>query len=134
MPDGWEVKQEFGLEHTGKEAFPSSVTATEEMLTGDPALQVFVESQLSMLRQYLREPKIEAAIPPAIPGADEKASIDVLHSTKDGQTILYRRLYARSGRTVGTVTLMTLEKEFPSIKPAYDAIVAGITFHASGTA
>jgi hypothetical protein len=128
VPKGWTVKAEFGMEQAEKEGFPSSVTATEEMIGGNPALGPFVESQLSMLRQYLREPKIEAAIPPTIPGAEEKASVDVRYLTNDGQTIFYRRLYARTGNTVGTITLMTLDAEFPSIRPAFDAIVGGVTF------
>jgi hypothetical protein len=128
VPQGWTIKAEFGMEQAEKEGFPSSVTATEEMIGGNPVLGPFVESQLSMLRQYLREPKIEAVIPPAIPGADEKASVDVRYATNDGQTIFYRRLYARSGNTVGTITLMTLDKEFASIQPAFDAIVGGVAF------
>lgn len=122
------------MEKAEKDGFPSSLTATEEMVSGNTALGPFVESQLSMLRQYLREPKIEAAIPPAIPGAEEKASVDVRYSTNDGQTIFYRRLYARSGNTVGTVTLMTLDSEFAGLKPAFDAIVGGIAFQAKAPA
>jgi hypothetical protein len=118
------------MEQAEKDGFPSSLTATEEMVPGNASLGPFVESQLSMLRQYLREPKIEAVIPPAVPGAEEKASVDVRYSTNDGQTIFYRRLYARSGNTVGTITLMTLDSEFASIRPAFDAIVGGITFQA----
>jgi hypothetical protein len=128
VPQGWAVKSEFGMEQSDKEGFPSSITATEEMIGGNPALGPFVESQLSMLRQYLRDPKIEAAIPPAIPGAEEKASVDVRYSTNDGQTIFYRRVYARAGNTVGTITLMTLESEFPAIRAAFEAIVAGVAF------
>lgn len=116
------------MERAEKEGFPASVTATEEIIGGNASLPPFVESQLSMLRQYLREPKIEAAIPPAIPGADEKASVDIRHSTKDGQIIFLRRLYARSGNTVGTITLMTLDAELASVRAAFDAIVAGASF------
>ncbi len=129
VPQGWTVKDEFGIEKTGKDdGFPTSLTATEEMVPGSTALGPFVESQLSMLRQYLKEPKIEAAIPPALPGAEEKASVDVRYSTNDGKIIFYRRLYARSGNTVGTITLMTLDSDFPSIRPAFDAIVGGLAF------
>jgi hypothetical protein len=134
IPQGWTVKAEFGMEQAEKEGFPSSVTATEEMIGGNPVLGPFVESQLSMLRQYLREPKIEAVIPPAIPGADEKAAVDVRYSTNDGQIIFYRRLYARSGNTVGTITLMTLDKEFASVRPAFDAIVGGVAFQVKALA
>ncbi|MGH9575591.1 MAG: FHA domain-containing protein [Candidatus Acidiferrales bacterium] len=131
VPQGWTVKDEFGMERAGKgDGFPTSLTATEEMVAGNTALGPFVESQLSMLRQYLKDPKIEAAIPPAIPGAQEKASVDVRYSTNDGKIIFYRRLYARSANTIGTITLMTLDADFPSIRPAFDAIVAGVAFQA----
>jgi hypothetical protein len=134
VPQGWDVKPEFGMEHAEKEGFPTTVTATEEMVPGNIALGPFVESQLSMLRQYLKDPKFEAAIPPAIPGSEEKASVDVRYSTKDGQVIFYRRIYARSGRMFGTVTLMTLEKELGAVRPALDAIVAGLSFQVKAPA
>lgn len=129
VPQGWTVKDEFGMERAGKDdGFPTSLTATEEMVPGSMALGQFVESQLSMLRQYLKDPKIEAAIPPAIPGAQEKASVDVRYSTNDGKVIFYRRLYARNANTIGTITLMTLDSDFATIRPAFDAIVAGLAF------
>jgi hypothetical protein len=130
VPQGWDVKAEFGMEHAEKDGFPTTVTATEEVVPGNIALGPFVESQLSMLRQYLKDPKIEAAIPPTIPGSEEKASVDVRYSTNDGQIIFYRRIYARSGRVFGTLTLMTLDKEFSSVRAALDAIVAGLSFQA----
>ena len=129
VPQGWTVKDEFGMEKAGKDdGFPITLTATEEMVPGNTALGPFVESQLSMLRQYLKDPKIEAAIPPQIPGAEEKASVDVRYSTNDGKIIFYRRLYARSANTIGTITLMTLDADFPSIRPAFDSIVGGLAF------
>lgn len=119
------------MERAGTDdGFPTSLTATEEMVPGSIALGQFVESQLSMLRQYLKDPKIEAAIPPAIPGAQEKASVDVRYSTNDGKVIFYRRLYARNANTIGTITLMTLDSDFAAIRPAFDAIVAGVAFQA----
>lgn len=134
VPQGWTIKSEFGMEQAVKDGFPSSVTATEEMIGGNAVLGPFVESQLSMLRQYLKAPRIEATIPPAIPGAEEKTSVDVRYATNDGQTIFYRRLYARTGNTVGTLTLMTLDSEFASIRPAFDAIVGGIAFQVKPSA
>jgi hypothetical protein len=127
VPDGWQVKEEFGIERVEKDRFPSSVIATEEILGGGVPLQHFVESQLSMLRQYLREPKFEAIVPPAIPGADEKAAVDVRYTTKDGQGIWYRRIYARTSGVVGTITLTTLENDLAQLRPVFDAILAGAT-------
>jgi hypothetical protein len=128
VPPGWEVKEEFGIQRAEGDAFPSNVIATEEMLAGEAAMPQFVESQVAMLRQYLREPKIEAILPPAIAGADEKTALDVRYNTNDGQTICSRRVYARSGKIAGTITLTTLEKDLPQVKPAFDAILAGVTF------
>ena len=127
VPQGWEVKHEFGMQRAERDSFPSNVTATEEMLGGS-TLQPFVESQVLTLRQYLRNPRIEATLPPDIPGAEEKVSIDVHHTTKDGQTIFYRRVYARSGKNVGTITLTALEKDMDQVRPAFEAILAGVTF------
>jgi hypothetical protein len=85
-----------------------------------------------MLRQYLRDSRIEATLSPAISGADEKACFDVRYSTKDGQVLFYRRVYARSGKTVGTLT--ALEKDWEQIRPAFDAIVAGVQFQSKSEA
>lgn len=122
------MKDEFGIQRVEKDKFPSTVTATEEMVAEGSDFQPFVELQISMLRQYLRGSRIEAALSPAIPGADEKASFDVRYPTKDGQILFYRRVYARSGTTVGTITLNALEKDLDQILPAFDAILAGVQF------
>lgn len=132
LPEGWEVKEEFGMQCARKDRFPSTVTATEEMLPGEPALQHFVESQVSMLRQYLREPKIEAVLPPPISGVEERAAVEVRYSTKDGETIFFRRVYARRARLVGTITLTTLEKELAEVQQAFDAITTGAKFESRG--
>jgi hypothetical protein len=60
--------------------------------------------------------------------------VDVRYSTKDGQTIFYRRLYARAGNTVGTITLMTLESELGSVQPSFDAILGGVAFQVKAAA
>jgi hypothetical protein len=132
LPEGWEVKEEFGMQCARKDRFPSTVTVAEEMLPGEPALQHFVESQVSMLRQYLREPKIEAVLPPPISGVEERAAVEVRYATKDGETIFFRRVYARRGRLVGTITLTTLEKELAEVQQAFDAITTGAKFESHG--
>jgi len=128
VPDGWEVKDESAIQRTAKDKFPSTVTATEEMLGEGTQLQPYVESQISMLRQYLRDASIEAVLSPAISGAEEKTSFDVRYPTKDGQVLIYRRVYARTGKIVGTITLTALEHDLEQIRPAFDAILAGVRF------
>ena len=127
-PDGWEIQEGYGLQRSDKDSFPSNVVASEEMLPGGMSLQQFVEAQVKMLRQYWREPQIEASLPPQIRGAEETVALDARHKTKDGQQIFYRRIYARRGRLVGILTFTTLDSDLPQVKPAFDAIISRVAF------
>lgn len=129
-PADWEVVEGFGLQHAGEREFPSSVSATEEALAGI-TLQQFVESQISMLRGYLRDPKIDPTIPPRIAGADEAMSVDVRHITKDGTELAYRHIYARSGSSVGILTVTTLASEFPQVLASLQSVLEGAAFRAT---
>ena len=113
-PEKWQIQEEFGLQRTGEDEFPSSVVATQVHL-GGISLQQFVESQISMLRQYLRDPKIDPTMPPKVAGAEETMAVDVRHLTKDGKELVYRRIYARSGSSVGVLTVTTLVSDLPQV-------------------
>ncbi len=129
-PAEWEVQEGFGLQQTGHEEFPSSVAATEEFL-GGITLQQFVESQISMLRGYLRDPKIEPTMPPRVGGADESMAMDVRHATKDGKELVYRRIYARSGPSVGMLTVTTLAADFPHVLQSLKPLLDGAAFRST---
>jgi pSer/pThr/pTyr-binding forkhead associated (FHA) protein len=129
-PAEWQVQEGFGLQQSGHEEFPSSVAATEELL-GGITLQQFVESQISMLRNYLRNPKIEPTMPPSVGGADESMAMDVRHSTKDGRELIYRRIYARSGSSVGVLTVTTLAADFPQVLETLQPLLEGAAFRAT---
>ena len=125
-PEQWQVQEDFGLQRSVGDEFPSSVVATQEHLAGI-SLQQFVESQISMLRQYLRDPKIEPAMPPQISGSEETMAVDVRYSTKDGKELVYRRIYARSASSVGVLTVTTLASDLPQIletlQPLLDTVI-----------
>jgi FHA domain len=129
-PDEWQVQEGFGLQQSGHEEFPSSVSATEELL-GGISLQQFVESQISMLRAYLRDPKIEPTMPPRVGGADESMAMDVRHSTKDGRELVYRRIYARSGVSVGVLTVTTLAADLPQVLLSLQPLLDGAAFRST---
>jgi FHA domain len=129
-PAEWQVQEGFGLQQSGHEGFPSSVAATEELL-GGITLQQFVESQISMLRGYLRDPKIEPTMPPRVGGADESMAMDVRHSTKDGRELVYRRIYARSGSSVGVLTVTTLAADLPKVLQTLQPLLDGAAFRAT---
>ena len=129
-PTEWQVQEGFGIQRAAAEEFPSSVAVTEEALAGI-TLQQFVESQISMLRGYLRDPKIEPTMPPCVDGADESMGMDVRHSTKDGRELAYRHIYARSGSSVGILTVTTLASEFPQVIESLQPLLDGAAFQAT---
>ncbi len=129
-PAEWHVQEGYGLQQSGHEDFPSSVAATEELL-GGITLQQFVESQISMLRGYLRDPKIEPTMPPRVGGADESMAVDVRHSTKDGRELVYRRIYARSGSSVGVLTVTTLAADLPQVLQSLQPLLEGAAFRST---
>ena len=131
VPQGWQGQGEFGIQRAEKETFPSNIIATEEML-GLASLQSYVEAQVAMLRQYLREPKIEASLPPMIAGSEETIALDIRYATKDEQVIVLRRIFARRANHIGVLTLTTLEKDLEAVLPALETILAGVSFHPAG--
>ncbi len=130
LPENWQVQQEFGLQRNAQGEFPSSVAASEEGL-GGISLQQFVESQISMLRGYLRDPKFEPTMPPQIAGAEESLAVDVRHSTKDGKELVYRRIYSRSGLSVGVLTVTTLAADLPQVLQSLQPLLDGAAFHST---
>jgi predicted component of type VI protein secretion system len=128
IPDGWQIQEGLGIQQDVKDAFPASVGAMEEPLGPGITLPQYVEAQTKMFREYLREPKIDAALPPAIPGSAETVALEVRYSTKDGQSIYYHRVYVRSGTTIGVLTLTTMEKDLPALRPVYDSVLSAISF------
>jgi hypothetical protein len=129
-PAEWQVQEGFGLQQSGHEEFPGSVAASEELL-GGITLQQFVESQISMLRGYLRDPKIEPTMPPRVGGAEESMAMDVRHSTKDGRELVYRRIYARSGPSVGVLTVPALAANLPQVLQSLQPLLDGAAFHST---
>jgi pSer/pThr/pTyr-binding forkhead associated (FHA) protein len=127
LPEGWEAQGEYGIQRSVQNSFPSSAVASEEPLN-NIGLRDYVEAQLSMLRHYLREPQIEAALPPHIGGADETIALEVRYKTKDGQAVFYHRVYARAGRVAGVLTFTTLEAELANVRAEFDAILRGASF------
>jgi hypothetical protein len=130
VPAEWLVQEGFGLQQSSHGEFPSSVAATEEFL-GGITLQQFVESQISLLRGYLRDPKIEPTMPPRVGGADESMAVNVRHSTKDGRELVYRRIYARSGACVGVLTVTTLASELSQVLETLQPLLEGAAFRST---
>jgi pSer/pThr/pTyr-binding forkhead associated (FHA) protein len=128
IPNGWKIQEGLGIQQIVKDAFPATIGVMEEPLGPGLTLQHYVDAHTKMFREYLREPKIDIASPPSICGSGETVALEIRYSLKDGPRTFYRRVYARCGSIIGVLTLTTLEKDFPSVRPLYDSVVSGITF------
>jgi hypothetical protein len=128
IPNGWQIQEGLGIQQDVKDAFPSNIGAMEERLGPGITLPQYVEAQTKMFREYLREPKIDATLPPTIPGSAETVALEVRYSTKDGQSIYYHRVYTRNGSVIGVLTLTTMEKDLSSVRPVYDSVLTSISF------
>ncbi len=128
IPNGWQIQKGLGIQQVVKDAFPSSIGAIEAPLGPGLTLQHYVDAHTKMFREHLREPKINVAVPPVIHGAVETVALEIQYSPKEGPSIFFRRDYARCGSILGVLTLTTLEKDLPSIRPVYDSVLSAISF------
>ena len=130
IPVGWQIQEGLGIQLKAKDdtVFPSNVGAMEEPLGPGITLSQYVEAQTKMFREYLPEPQIDAALPPKIPGAFETIALELRFITKNGSSMFYRCVYARSRSAIGVLTLTALEKDLSSVRPAYDSFLAGASF------
>lgn len=129
VPDGWEVQEGFGLRRNVKpETFPSSIVVMEESLGRGISFAGYVESQISMFREYLRESRVEPSTSPEIEGTEEKLAFDAWHKTQDNVQVFYRRIYVRRGFTIGVLTLTVLEKDSAEMLQSLDSFWRGLAF------
>jgi pSer/pThr/pTyr-binding forkhead associated (FHA) protein len=127
IPDGWKIQEGLGIQQIVTDAFPATIGAMEEPLGPSLTLQHYVDAHTKMFGEYLSEPKIDIASPPSIRGSDETVALEIRYSLKGGPPIYYRRVYARCGSIISVLTLTTLEKDLPSVRPLYDSVVSAIT-------
>jgi pSer/pThr/pTyr-binding forkhead associated (FHA) protein len=128
IPNGWQIQEGFGIQQIVKGAFPASIGATEEPLGPGLTLQHYVNAHIKMFSESLRDPKINVAVPLVIHGSEETVALEIHYAPKEGPSIFFRRDYARRGSLLGVLTLTTLEKDLPAIRPAYDSVLSTISF------
>jgi hypothetical protein len=128
IPDGWKMQEGLGIQQIVKDTFPASIGAIEEPLGPGLTLQHYVDAHTKMFREHLRDAKISVAAPPVIRGSVETVALEIQYSPKEGPSIFFRRDYARCGSILGVLTLTTLEKDLPCIRPIYDSVLSAISF------
>ena len=125
IPNGWQAIEAYGIRSAVKGLFPAEAMVTEDVLSGGTFAQ-FIESQLSLVREFVTDPQIEKAMPVRIAGASEVEAFTIRYGTDDGRRFVQRQIYARAGKRVGGVTLTTLESELAKVRTELDAIVASL--------
>src|SRR5260370_12669804 len=80
IPDGWQIQEGLGIQQDVKDAFPASVGAMEAPLCPDLTLPQYLEAPTKMFREHLREPKIDPAPPPNIPGSAATVALQLRYS------------------------------------------------------
>jgi pSer/pThr/pTyr-binding forkhead associated (FHA) protein len=128
IPERWQIQEGLGIQQIVKDAFPASIGVTEEPLGPGITLPEYVEAHTKMFREHLPEPKIDLAASPAIPGSEETAALEIRFTIKDGPSVYFRRVYVRSGSTIGVLTLTALEKDLQAIRPLYDSTLSAVSF------
>jgi pSer/pThr/pTyr-binding forkhead associated (FHA) protein len=127
IPDRWQIQEGLGIQQIVKDAFPASIGVMEEPLAPGITLATYVEAHTKMFREHLPEPKIDVAGLPNVRGAEETVALDIRFTIKDGAAVYWRRVYARSGATLGVLTLTTLEKDLSAVRPLYDSVLASVS-------
>ena len=128
IPEGWQIQEGTGIQRVVKDAFPAGIAASEEPMGPGGTLAQYVEAHTKMFAEHLPEPRIDVGAPPAIRGAEETVGLEIRFTIKDGPAVYWRRVYARSGSTIGVLMLTTLEKDLSSVQPCYDFVLSGISF------
>jgi pSer/pThr/pTyr-binding forkhead associated (FHA) protein len=129
IPDGWEAIEAYGIRSSIKGAFPTEAMVTDDRMANGATFGQFVESQLSLVREFVANPQIEKTGPVSIEGANEVETFLVRYGTDDGRRFVQRQIYARAGERVGVVTLTTLESEWAKVRPVLDTIASSLVLH-----
>jgi predicted component of type VI protein secretion system len=128
IPEGWQIQEGIGIQQIVKGAFPASITVTEEPMAAGSTLPQYIEAHTKMFREHLPQPKVDAVAAPVIPGSEETVAVEIRFTIKDGPAVYWRRVYTRSGSTIGVLMLTSLEKDLSAVRPACDSVLTGISF------
>jgi hypothetical protein len=128
MPGGWIYVADFGIRQMKPDAraIAASVGVGQDALSSASELTKYVEKQMKLIGNHLKESKFAGPQPTAFPGADEAQLLFVRHSVDSAGNMLHAQTYVRSGLWIGIITLTTLEELLRAVRPDYDAFVKGL--------
>lgn len=123
IPFGWTWLPDFGIQRIGENIIPSNVYLKEdELLIGDK-LELYIQTQIALMKQTFLDPVIAGPAPLEFPGAEESAMLMLKHMPKDQATVLQVQHYVRCSKWIGIATLTTLESELLKVRPDFEQFI-----------
>jgi len=128
MPAGWIYIAGFGIKQMA--VAPGTVAASvglgQDVLDQETGLGEYIEKQVKMIGERLKE--VKSAGPKGTPfaGADEAHLLFIRHRMESAGAMLHVQTYVRVGRWLGIVTLTTSEAQLSTVRQDYDAFVRGL--------
>lgn len=127
IPRGWELVSD-GLRRSLENVFPSNVVFTEEPLAVGMTVHAYIENQIQVMRQLLRDPQIKG--PEATPGfnSEQSQTLWIAHQSSEGHPMVQTQTYAVVEEQVGIVTFTTVEQERADVENDFKTIAKGLRF------
>ena len=123
IPFGWTWVPDFGIQRSGENIIPSNVYLKEDELLAGNKLELYIQAQISLMKQTFLDPVIAGPAPLEFPGAEEAAILMLKHMPKDQVTILQVQHYVRCNKWIGIATLTTLESELLKVRPDFEQFI-----------
>jgi pSer/pThr/pTyr-binding forkhead associated (FHA) protein len=132
VPKGWTVVEDYGLRRLGSSVPAAEIAVSAEQPLKGATLTEHVKSQLEILPLLVLDAQAKIVGPATIQGAEEAVAVAVQYKADDGRGFAQRQFYVRNGHSVNGLTLTGLLEEFPVLLPAFEAVLRGLSFDASG--
>lgn len=128
MPNGWIYVAHFGIRQMRMDAgsVGASVGVGQDALSSTSELQEYVEKQMKLIGNHLKEAKFAGPQSTAFAGADEAQLLFVRHNAVQAGCMVHAQTYVRSGLWLGIITLTALEEQLRTVRPDYDVFVKGL--------
>ena len=124
---GWDVLEGLGMRKQSSGGSFLSIAFAEEPLPDGASLASYVENQIALMNQLLKEPKVET-LPGTTGSAEEGQSVLVQHLAEDGRAISQRQVYRVSEKLVGIATVTALREDYASHQGELERFVETLKF------
>lgn len=107
-------------------AILANVGLGQDTLSSETGLAEYIEEQMKLIGNHLKDAKFAGPQAAAFPGAEEAYLLFVRHQVASTGCMLHAQTYVRVRKWLGIVTLTALETQVKVVRPDYDAFVRGL--------